>query len=131
MLDAPRDIVGPPGCQGTLLAHIQLAMNHNPLCLSIPFSLATSMSYTEMVLCPTGAQLYSTESPLQQPEGAEAAAALCPQSKLRWAERALLGGSHASPHTQHIGINTWQDTGECRQAHSAFTQPQTAVEVLS
>jgi len=30
VLDASQDTVGPPGCQGTLLAHIQLAVNHNP-----------------------------------------------------------------------------------------------------
>ena len=30
MLDAPQDMVGRPSCQGTLLAHIQLAVNHKP-----------------------------------------------------------------------------------------------------
>ena len=30
VLDAPQDIVGPPGCQGTLLAHTQLTINYNP-----------------------------------------------------------------------------------------------------
>ena len=32
--DAPQDMVGPPGCQGTLLTHIQLAVDQNP---QIPF----------------------------------------------------------------------------------------------
>lgn len=27
--DAPQDAIGPPGCQGTLLIHIQLAIDRN------------------------------------------------------------------------------------------------------
>lgn len=54
-----------------------------------------------------------------------------PGSNKSKAECVHPAGTHTSPHRQHVGINTWLDIGECRHAHSVFTQPQTAEMALS
>jgi len=49
-LDAPQDTVGPFGCQGTLLAPTQIAINSNP---QISFHRATLPRFASQFVCIT------------------------------------------------------------------------------